>query len=144
MDWLSPTLDLTTWYMESRAEIQNTSNTAIFSPSTAGSFYQFWQVPTSEVWVLLGIGFQWTAASTTAPGTYTPCRVRNNDLLSRMPLGPPITPLANELPLIGMDYSIRGLVIRPTVQIGLHYGGGGTLSGSPTVNGMIRFVRCNI
>lgn len=140
MDWLQPTLDLTTFYAESRAEIQSVQNFAIFS-TLAGNFASFWQVPPGELWYLLALSYQWTAVSTTAPGSYTPCRTRSNDNLSRIALGPSYSPLANEFPLISMDFSARGIILRPTVQIGLHYGGGGLISGSPTVNGCIRFVR---
>lgn len=139
MDWLQPTLDLTTFYAESRAEIQNF--TGNISALTAGNFLQLWQVPPGELWYLLALSVNWTAASTTAPGSYTLCRARANDNSSRLGLGPPYLPAANELPLISYDFSARGLILRPTVQIGLHYGGGGTVSGSPAIAGTVRFVR---
>lgn len=140
-DNLVPTLDLLMWYLESRAEIQSADNVALGNVS-AGTFVNMFTVPAQEVWVLL--------AFTVAPSVGWPvstaeiqcARARSNDSLSVIALGGPETVTATRLPLVRSDAGVRGLVFRPTVQIGVRVVS--TTAANSFARATLRFVRCNI
>jgi hypothetical protein len=140
-DDLLPTLDLLPWYLESRAEIQSVIPAAISSLG-AGAFQAIWTVPTQEVWVLLACTLQPTFPWAAGPSEIQICRARANDSLSRIALSDPVSITATRYPLCYSSPAVRGLVLRPTVQIGVQ-----AVTATPAasfVNGCLRFVRCQI
>jgi len=138
---LLPSLDLLPWYLESRAEIQSASDvTVATSPNSFGALFT---VPQQEVWVLLNCTLQ--ASNISTPVTVQLARARSNDSLSRIALSAPAaydTGIAGPQPLIPSLDSVRYLVFRPSVQIGIH-GVTGT-AGLNRYNCCLRFVRCTI
>lgn len=137
-DYLTPTLDLLPWYLESRAEIQSVQG--LVTNVALGDVRLVYQVPAQEVWVMLNWTIQPTAIQQSQDVQL--CRTRSNDQLSRVKLSEPINCLPTRLPLIGTEAAVRGLVLRPTVQLMIqNVAGSGTAN---TFNSCLRFVRCNI
>lgn len=138
MDWLQPTLDLLPWYLESRASIESVSS--LQTNVALGDVRHCYQVPTQEVWVLLNWTIQTTAVQQAQ--TVQLCRYRANDSLSRIALSPATAVGPTILPLIGTEAAVRGLVLRPTVQLGIqNVSGSGTAN---TFNSCLRVVKCTI
>jgi hypothetical protein len=99
-----------------------------------------YSVPAQEVWVLLNWTIQCTAIQQAQ--TVQLCRTRSNDQLSRVALSQPVAASPTVFPLIGTEAAVRGLVLRPTVQLMIqNVSGSGT---GNTWNSCLRFVRCNI
>lgn len=138
---LAPTIDLLSWYLETRAEIQSVAGQSL-NALAIGGFLQLWQVPANEVWILLNCAVQ-PAAVASAQAVQL-CRARANDNLSRIPLGPPVSYLTapSTQPLGYSEAMVRHIIFRPSVQIGLHGVSGSGVGNS--VNATIRFVRCSI
>jgi len=140
-DQLIPQLDLLPWYLESRAEIQSASDVTV--ATSPNSFVPLFTVPQQEVWVLLALTLQVSNIST--PVTIQLARARSNDSLSRIALSNPAAfdvNLTGPCPLIPSLDSVRYLIFRPSVQIGIH-GVTGTAALN-RYNACLRFVRCTI
>jgi len=143
-DQLLPTMDLTLWYQESRAEILSITPTTplLIGGSVAGSFVQIYQVPVQEHWLLLAYSINVDPVSPLGAGSVSLCRARANDSASRIALSAE-TKLCGAAgagrSLICMDWSCRGLLIRPSVQIGLHVAD--AIGAGITINATLRFVR---
>jgi len=140
-DALLPVYDLGLWYQESRAEIQMVSPPT-FGGQVAGNFLSVQQVPPQEVWILLGVGMRITA-STAVACTYRIARARNNDFRSLIPLSDLMTTSATNFPSVAMDPAWRGIVVRPSVHIGIYLESGAPGAGA-TCDFTVRFVRCTI
>jgi len=139
-DSLLPTIDLLPWYLESRAEIQSVQGHSM-AAAVPGGFIPLYTVPAQEVWVLLAFTIQPVVIATGCTVQLT--RTRSNDNLSRLALGAPVAWTATTFPLCYSDTGVRGLIFRPTVQIGYTYVTGGGAAGN-SLNSCLRFVRCNI
>jgi phage shock protein PspC (stress-responsive transcriptional regulator) len=137
---LQPGIDLLNWYLESRAEVQNVA--PAIAGMTNGGFVSAFQVPPQEVWVLLAVTLVFTVA-VGGVSAFSIVRTRPNDFRSKLALGPAVTSTAADLPMVSMDPSFRGLVLRPTVHLGLYVSGAGT-AGTTAGELTCRFARCQI
>lgn len=135
---LTPSLDLLAWYLESRAEIQSVQGVGI--NVAPGAFFPLYVVPAQEVWILLAYTVQPVTIASAC--TLQLARARSNDDLSRIALSDPTAVTTTSFPLIRSQDSVRYLVFRPTVQIGVQFVAGTGVGNA--WNSCLRFVRCTI
>jgi len=139
METLGVGLDLTNWYLESKAQILNVTNIA-FTAGAVGVFQSLFQVPANQVWVLLNATFEGNAIATNC--TIQGARARNNDFGSKLALTDPASWLPGTLPLCPMRDSVRYLILRPTVHVGFILASGGIPNNFMTAT--LRVVQCQV
>lgn len=126
-DWLLPTLDLLPWYLQQRAEIVSNANPPLNSIDT-GDFVPFFEVPQGEHWVFLDMSLKLTVSTgSTGNKIWSLVRTRKNDYESMIGLDSRLNfDGTTSLPCITSGGGARGLLLRPSVQVGLYVEDGGT------------------
>jgi hypothetical protein len=114
---LIPVLDLTRWYLESEQDFPTVTTVT----GGALGFHNMITVPEGETWVVLGGSLDYNGALAVARWDSI-VRANSTGTAGWMQLSQPTRGVVGERPLVSVDASGAGQLLRPLTQLGLWAG----------------------